>query len=369
MKQFTFHVISLPHTQTTRAYTHCAYTEKVRKFCNMMMSLGHKVYLYASEDNEAECTELITCITKEQQKDLIGIEVPTDNLKAKFDPSAEYWRIMNANAIEGISERKQPKDYICLIAGLCQKPIADAFPQVISVEFGIGYGGVFSQYKVFESYAWMHTVYGSLMGAHAANGNNYDCVIPNYYETEDFPLGETKDDYFFFMGRLTERKGYNIAVEACKRLGKRLLIAGQGTPPEFGEYIGVLDPVKRGEVMSKAQAVFVPTQYIEPFGGVAVESMLCGTPIITSDYGAFTEYNIHGVTGFRCRTLGEYMEAMGLVNTLDYKAIREYAQANYSVERVKYMYQSYFDQLSTLWDDGWYSDRSFGLKRYGRSLS
>ena len=62
-----FHVISLPHTQTTKEYVNCAYTEKVRRFCMMMKGLGHTVYLYASEDNEAPVDELITCITKEQQ--------------------------------------------------------------------------------------------------------------------------------------------------------------------------------------------------------------------------------------------------------------------------------------------------------------
>ena len=41
-----FHVVSLPHTQTTRAYSHCAYTEKVRKFCDMM-SVNHEVFLYS----------------------------------------------------------------------------------------------------------------------------------------------------------------------------------------------------------------------------------------------------------------------------------------------------------------------------------
>lgn len=60
-----FHVISLPHTQTTKEYINCAYTEKVRRFCIMMKSLGHTVYLYASEDNEAPVDELITCITKQ----------------------------------------------------------------------------------------------------------------------------------------------------------------------------------------------------------------------------------------------------------------------------------------------------------------
>ena len=67
MQQFTFHVVGLPHTQTTKEFSHCAYTQKVRKFCTMMTSLGHTVYLYASEDSDATGRELITVRTKQQQ--------------------------------------------------------------------------------------------------------------------------------------------------------------------------------------------------------------------------------------------------------------------------------------------------------------
>ena len=46
-----FHVVSLPHTNTTKDFANCAYTEKVRRFCNMMKGLGHTVYLYAGTEN------------------------------------------------------------------------------------------------------------------------------------------------------------------------------------------------------------------------------------------------------------------------------------------------------------------------------
>lgn len=350
----TFHVVALPHTQTTREYVHCAYTEKVRKFCNMMTSLGHIVYLYASEDNEANCKERITCITKKQQKDMIGVEKPTDNLKAEFDPNKDYWQLMNDNAIAAIKDRIQPKDFICVIAGLCQKPIADAFPDHMTVEYGIGYGGVFAKYKVFESYAWMHTVYGSLMGTHSANGNYYDCVIPNYYDISDFPFSDIKDDYFLFIGRLIDRKGYQIAVDVCKYLNKKLVIAGQGDPPEYGEYVGVVGAKERGKLMSKAKAVFVPTQYIGPFEGVSVEANLCGTPIITTDWGSFAENNIDGLTGWRCRTFKEFVAAARNVDGMDYKCIRDISVDKYDCNNVKYKYQTYFHRLLTLWDKGWY---------------
>lgn len=74
----TFHVVSLPHTQTTMEYEACAYTSKTRKFCNMMKSLGHKVYLYASEENEANVDELITITTSKGEVKTLKI---TDKTK------------------------------------------------------------------------------------------------------------------------------------------------------------------------------------------------------------------------------------------------------------------------------------------------
>lgn len=346
--KYVFHVAALPHTNTNAEFVTCAYTQKVIKFCSMMMSLGHIVYLYGmdAEKNEAECTEFIPCGSNKFTKG--------NYLEAPFDINGDHWISMNKKIIHEINKVRQPKDFICLIAGLCQKQIADAFPEMISVEFGIGYEGVFAKYKVFESYAWMHTIYGQRQGANNANGEFFDCVIPNYFNVTDFPFSATKNDYYLFIGRLIDRKGYNIAVDTCKRMGKRLLIAGQGTAPEYGEYVGVVDAKKRGELMSRAKAVFVPTLYLEPFGGVASEAMLCGTPVITTDWGAFTETVIDGKTGFRCRTLQQFITAAEKVDTLDYKFIREYAIGKWSMDVIKHSYQKYFDQLYLLWDAGWY---------------
>ena len=57
-----FHVVALPHTQVTKKFSGCAFTEKVRRFCIMMNDLGHEVFLYAGETVEAPVTELITCV-------------------------------------------------------------------------------------------------------------------------------------------------------------------------------------------------------------------------------------------------------------------------------------------------------------------
>jgi glycosyltransferase involved in cell wall biosynthesis len=366
-----FHVVNLPHTQTTKEYLPCAYTQKVVNFCRMMKSLGHEVFLYASEINDAPCDELITCITIEQQRAMLPPSAGNwkkDFFAIDWNSNLPYWQAMNMMAIEKMKTRLQPRDFICLIGGNCQKPIADAYPGHQTVEFGIGYSGVFSKHRVFESYAWMHYVNGELKNG---NGNSYDTVIPNYFDPSDFPFCEKPDDYFLYIGRLISRKGVIVAHEVCKRIGAKLIMAGQGVTssgenrivaPEITleggdiHHVGTVDVKQRGELMSKARAVFVPTQYIGPFEGVHVEAMMCGTPVITTDWGVFTETVQDGLQGYRTRTLGEAMWAARAVDKLDRRAIRDYAIGRWSLDVVRYRYQDYFRQLLGLWGDGWYNE-------------
>lgn len=349
-----FHVVSLPHTQTTLDFTACAFTEKVRKFAVMMKSIGHTVYVYSGDENEAPCDEHIQCFTEAERLEAVGKSHYT---MASFDHTLPHWVKFNGRVIGELKTRLKERDFICVIGGYSHKPIADAYPSHMTVEFGIGYPGTFAKYRVFESYAWMHTVYGSQSNGNpaAADGRFYDAVIPAYIEPELFPFVEEPEDYYLFMGRLIERKGYEIAVEACRRTGSRLVIAGQGKPPAYGEYVGVVGKDKRAELFGNAIASFAPTIYIEPFGTVVIESQACGTPTITTDWGAFTETVVNGFNGHRCRTLKDFMEAIDKCKSLDRKKIHDHAVSTYGLPAVALRYDDYFARLLTLWGDGWYS--------------
>ncbi len=339
-----FHVAGLPHTETTREFSWCAYTTKVRRFCNMMHGLGHEVFLYAGANNEAACTELITLVKPVNDPD----NIPS------FD--SEIFGDFAESAIPEIRERIEPKDFICLIGGRAQKPIADAFPEQMSVEFGIGYSGVFAEYKVFESYAWMHMIYGRQDDPHNTDGRFFDAVIPNYFDVDEFPAGDGGGGYLLYLGRLVDRKGWSLAVEVAGTTGHRLVVAGGPEPeelPPFCEYVGMVGPKQRARLLGNAIATMMPTLYIEPFGGVHVESMLCGTPVITTDWGAFTE-TVDPSVGVRCRTYREFCEATETVKSLDRAHIRDYAIGRFSTEVVAPQYESYFERLLTLWGKGFY---------------
>jgi glycosyltransferase involved in cell wall biosynthesis len=379
MEKFVFHVVSLPHTQTTEEYVACAYTMKVNKFARMMTDLGHEVFVYSSEENEAPGTHVQLVSKAEQQAWFGQYDHREKFFELSWDNKHESWQVMNTRAIEKIKElRHSQRDFLCLIGGNCQKQIADGLTDMIPVEFGIGYSGVWSNYKVFESYAWMHNVYG-MNGTD--NGRFFDCVIPNYFDPADFEFSEKKDDYVLYIGRMISRKGVETAVEATRLSGDKLLLAGQGVlehepgkivtsdftvQGDHIEFIGHLDKQRRSDVMSKAKAVLLCTNYLEPFGGTSIEPMFCGTPVLTTDWGAFPENNVHGLTGYRFRTLGEAAWGLNHMSDLDPHAIRDYAVNNFGLDRCGVQYQAYFEQLYTLWEEGWYSKWDKGVSEYSR---
>lgn len=363
-----FHVVSLPHTQTDGLFSSCAYTQKVIGFCKMMMALGHDVFLYAGDKNTTPCTEHIVCISEEERAAVVGTEHYTS---ADFDHSKPHWVKFNQTAAEEIKKRAKKTDFLCVIAGIAHKQIADTLPDLTCVEFGVGYGGTFSNFRVYESYAWMHASYGSSNphNPNAIDGRWYDAVIPGYLNPDDFPFLAEKDDYYLYVGRLVDRKGYQIAIDMCRKANKRLIMAGPGTPPSGVEYAGVVGPEERGRLMAGAKALIAPTIYCEPFGNVAIEAQACGTPVISTDWGAFTETVVPGVTGYRCRTLPEFVAALSAVETLDPYAIRQRVIDTYSYDAVGLRYQDYFQRLEGLWNGGWYGERASSFVQGGGGVT
>lgn len=346
-----FHVVSLPHTHTTAEFQSCAFTQKVRRFCAMMTKLGHTVILYSGEKNDALCFEHVMCIGDPDRRVMVGSKHYTE-----ADWGHPLWGAFNQNVIKGLTARLQPQDFICLIGGFAQKPIADAFPAHLSVEFGIGYAATFAKYRVFESYAWMHMIYGAEVGrADKKDGHWFDAMIPNQIE-DIYKLGKGDGGYALYMGRLVDRKGYRIAQEVCEAEKIKLVLAGPGNASGYGEFVGEVNAIERARLMEGAFCLMAPTQYIEPFGTVHIEAMACGTPIIATDWGVFTE-TVGPDDGLRCRTFEEFRRALLMTHggAFNRASIRERAIARFSMEVVGKQYETYFKRLSTLWGKGWYA--------------
>ncbi len=348
------HLLALPNVQTTKAYSLDGFCQATIRFAHILKKLGHFVYLYASEENEAPCDELIKVITKEEQESLLGMG-PWEYQTANIEEWSPLFQLSNARTAIEISKRKQPRDIICQIGGYSQHYVSDKHPDLMTVEYSIGYGGSFSKYRVFESHVWRHETYGR---QNIGEGRFFDAVIPLFVERSEFIYRKDKEDFYLYCGRLIERKGVAIACRAAEKAGVPLKLIGHGDRSliTYGEYLGAVNSETRNDYLSRARAVFTPTTYIEPFCCVSIEAQMCGTPVICTDWGGFVENVEHGKTGYRCNYLGEFIQAISDVRHLDTAYIRKRAVENYSLEAATPQYKRYFDRLSLLWNSGWDTD-------------
>lgn len=355
---FRFHVLGLQHTASNRRHISCAYTQKVIKLCKMLKGLGHYVIHYGNELSDVVCDEQVQMCSSVELDAQYGDRWMTDQYS--FDINDPIYRKFDAIAIGEIAKRKQPKDFLLCMWGHGHRRIADMHQDMIVVEPGIGYaGGHFAKYKVFESYALLHAYTGLKAVGEANHLGWYDVVIPNYFEPSDFTFCQDKDDYILFLGRVNEGKGTKLISQLMEAHPFKLIMAGAGkqlTMPQnlWPFYQGFADYDKRRELLSNARAVIMPSMYVEPFGGVMIEAFMSGTPVISTDWGSFTENNLHGITGYRCRTLDQFIWAVDNIHKIDSLTCWEWAVKNFSIDRIAPMYDEFFHAVMDIYGRaGW----------------
>src|SRR5262245_4702673 len=360
----TCHVLGLPHTATNKEYELCAFTQKVYKLCTMLKMQGFKVVHYGNEGSYPYCDENVVVLGKDE------ILSPADFLK--FNESQPYFKKFVVAAVDALVKRLEPNDFLLcpwashkhIVELLLHNrlPLLNKETAPIVIESGIGYAhGIFAPFKVFESYAIMHAYYGLEKVITASGFEWYNTIIPNSFDTKDYLIGsrESKEDYLLFLGMRHggTGKGYHIAKEVAEHTGTTLVVAGpdaNGPNEPYVKHVGMLRGYEKALMLSKAKALIAPSLFLEPFCGAQVEAFMSGTPVISTDWGAFTELNVEGITGFRCSTMADFEHAVREVDNLNKSMILDYGR-QFSLEGVAPLYKRYLDKvLLTRTGNGWY---------------
>ncbi len=183
-------------------------------------------------------------------------------------------------------------------------------------------------------------------------------TIYNGIPVESFDFNPTPDDYLFFIGYINKNKGADVAVQVAKKLGMKLILAGNNFGEEafFEEhikpflddtirYVGPVNFAEKVELYKNAYATLAPLNWSEPFGLTLAESQACGTPVVAFNKGAAAEIIKDGTTGFIVDTEDEMIEAVQNVGKLDRAACRAWIEEKFSVRKMVDEYERLYKDI------------------------
>ena len=200
--------------------------------------------------------------------------------------------------------------------------------------------------KVYRRYAALpHVHYVAISEADKDPGLPYLGVVHHGVDPRRFRVGEG-GRHLLVLSRIHPDKGIREAILFARKSRLPLKIAGpiqdeayfqNEVAPLLGEgveFLGPVDPETRQTLLDGAIALLHFVNFKEPFGLAPVEAMMSGVPVLARPLGALPETVRHGETGFLVRDWEEALEYLEAVRRLDRWAIRRYAEACFSRERM-----------------------------------
>ena len=199
----------------------------------------------------------------------------------------------------------------------------------------------------------------------------YDPAV--FFPPSERVRGEVR--WLGFAGRITEKKGWRLALEAYENLlalardPLGLKLAGQGEdmadlrqavqriqasyPQARIQVLGNLDDSSLADFYRSLDLFLFPTLYEESLGLVAIESLASGCPLVASDKGAVGDYVQEGLNGYlvpagRLEALTETILTFLKLSPFEEDAMRQAALASvahYSRDRVKASLQEVLEAL------------------------
>ncbi|HKN87736.1 MAG TPA: glycosyltransferase family 4 protein [Nitrospiraceae bacterium] len=188
---------------------------------------------------------------------------------------------------------------------------------------------------------------------------NWKATIHHGLPRDLYRFNNGSGGYLAFLGRFSTEKGPAAAIEISKRAGLPLRIAAKLDSADVAyyeevitpllsdgsiEYVGELTDREKNTFLGDAVALVCPFRP-ESFGLVLIESLACGTPVLTYNHGSFPEIIEDGVTGFLCKHIDDMVKAVDRLSGIDRARCRRSFEERFASSRMAREYVRVYDDI------------------------
>ncbi len=171
-----------------------------------------------------------------------------------------------------------------------------------------------------------------------------------------------KKTFALSLGRICPEKGYHHAIDAAKKAGVPIILAGEVyNYPEHIQYyeeqikprltqiehrfIGRVGRLQKEYLYNNARCVLIPSLIDETSSLVALEAMAHGTPVIAFKRGALVEIIKNDVNGFVVDNVEKMAEAIKSADKISAKKCHAIAKERYNLALMTNRYISMYMDL------------------------
>jgi glycosyltransferase involved in cell wall biosynthesis len=298
--------------------------------CSALVRRGHDVTLFAAPGSRSEAT-VVSPLNKAHPDEIEHALHESDHVSRTFE------------MVEAGEPGALPYDVIHDHCGFTALAMADrvAAPLVHTLHGPLDDDPCVHAFYDHHGHKVMAVALSEAQAKQAPAGLAVEAVIPNPIDVSAWPLVGRKDDYLLWIGRMTEGKGPQRALEVARRCGANLVLAGPVQPgqEDFFEaevaphlhssavsYVGEVGGRPKQDLFAHARGLLMPIRWSEPFGMVMVEALATGTPVIAFPEASAPEIVEDGHNGFLVDDEEEMAAATARLASIDPRACRESAR-------------------------------------------
>ena len=359
-----FHIVSNPYIPPLKHYCTDAFTNLSLNFSKMMFEHGHQVYFYgvSGYSSDVICTKYVEVMDKKQ---LGQLSILTDNFT-----HPELFTNTNQEIINQLSEIS--KVFAGKVVNEVEQRCQNSFDIVVHIfepsikfkksliQFQCCHMGGFIAYEnnVFVTHDYFEACDKSRVKT--------STIIYPWLDPSDYvPASKKREKTLLYMARCSRMKGLNYFLDFSQGLPDyEFIVSGnciayddksgimhleKGEQVDFKlypnvKYIGIVRGVEKYKLLAEVTALVQPTPYREPCGINVLEAMMCGTPVLTTNFGGFVNTVKHGLTGYLCGS-DEWIDNIKKLDQIKGEDCRKHAILNFT-ETIAYdKYMAYIDLL------------------------